>query len=167
MKKAWFVAIVAILTALTTVITMILQFYVPQTRGYINFGDTMVIFSGLLLGSYPGFFIGGTGSALADIFSGYGNWAPFTFFIKGFEGYIVGFFSKKSNKVAYLGAITGSIEMVAGYFVVEYFLYGLGAALAELPGNLLQATVGVLVGVSLYKIVLQSIKDRIRIIRND
>ncbi len=160
MKKALFIAITAVLMGLTTVVTMAMQFYVPQTRGYINFGDTIVIFSGLLLGGYPSFLIGGIGSALADILSGYGNWAPFTLIIKGVEGYIAGIFGRKNSKLTYIGAVIASLEMVAGYFIVEYFLFGLGGALAELPGNLLQAIMGVIVGTSLYKLVSRTLKDK-------
>ena len=50
--------------------------------------------------------------------------------------------------------------MVAGYFIVEYFLFGPGGALAELPGNLLQAGTGVVVGISLYKLVSKTLKDK-------
>jgi len=166
MKGALFVAIVAVLTAVTMVVTMAFQFYVPQTKGYINFGDTIVIFSGLLLGGHPGFLVGGIGSALADILSGYGNWAPFTLVIKGIEGFTVGFFSKKSKKLLYLGAVLGGVEMVLGYFIVEYFLYGLGAALAELPGNIMQAGIGIFVGVGLYKIVIRTIGEKVKLFKS-
>jgi len=152
------IALGAILTTLTTVTTAIIQIPIPQTKGYINFGDMLVIFSGLLLGPYLGFFAGGVGSALADILTGYGNWAPFTLVIKGLEGFIVGVFAKKGRKIALLGAICGGLEMVIGYFMIEYFLYGTGAALAELPGNIMQATVGIIFGTSVYQIIHRGLK---------
>jgi len=36
--------------------------------------------------------------------------------------------------------------MVLGYFVVEIFMYGTAAALAEIPGNAFQGLVGAIVG---------------------
>ncbi|MGH2374078.1 MAG: ECF transporter S component, partial [bacterium] len=48
------------------------------------------------------------------------------------------------------GMISGGLVMVAGYFVSQAYLLGLGplAALAEVPYNLVQVTVGVVVGLA-------------------
>jgi hypothetical protein len=44
--------------------------------------------------------------------------------------------------------VAGS-EMVTGYFLVELYLlqWGLGGALAEVPGNILQIAIGGLLGI--------------------
>ncbi len=153
MRRTLLIAYAGVFTALTTVATILIQIPVPQTKGYINLGDTMVILSGLLLGSLAGFIAGGVGSALADIVSGYGHWAPFTLVIKGLEGLIVGIFAKKGRVVTLLGTIIGGTVMVIGYFIVEYFLYGLGGALAELPGNIFQAVSGIVLANITYSIL--------------
>lgn len=48
------------------------------------------------------------------------------------------------------GMISGGLVMVAGYFVSQAYLLGLGtlAALAEVPYNLVQVTVGVVAGLA-------------------
>lgn len=138
------VAIVGVMAALTTVATMIVQIPTPATKGYINLGDTMVMLSGSLFGSLIGSIAGGVGSALADLLSGYAHWAPFTLVIKGIEGYIAGLSKDKKGIFKVLILIIAGAEMVLGYFLVEVLLYGLGGALAEIPGNSFQAASGIL-----------------------
>ncbi len=47
--------------------------------------------------------------------------------------------------------------MVAGYFIVQVFMYGFGAALLEVPFNLVQMTVAGVVGVP----ISIAVKDRL------
>ncbi|MEM2542225.1 MAG: ECF transporter S component [Candidatus Korarchaeum sp.] len=137
------VAIVGVMAALTTLATMVVQIPTPATKGYINLGDTMVMLSGSLFGSLMGSISGGVGSALADLLSGYAHWAPFTLVIKGIEGYIAGLSKDRKGILKVLILIIAGAEMVLGYFLVEVLLYGLGGALAELPGNSFQAISGI------------------------
>ena len=74
-------AILAIMTALTIVMTIVFQVPYPGTEGYFNLGDIMVMLSGLLLGPIGGFIAGGGGSALADIASGWAHYAPITLIV--------------------------------------------------------------------------------------
>ena len=53
----------------------------------------------------------------------------------------------------------GALVMVLGYFIVQVFMYGFGAALSEAPFNLIQMTVAGVVGVP----VSIAIKDRIKL----
>lgn len=138
-----FVALVGVMAALTTFATIIVQIPTPATKGYINLGDTMVMLSGSLLGSMAGAVAGGVGSALADFLSGYGHWAPFTLVIKGIEGYIAGLSKGRRSFSRILILVLAGAEMVLGYFLVEVWLYGLGGAIAELPGNSFQAASGI------------------------
>ena len=133
-------AIIAMLTALTTVATAILVIPFPSTQGYFNLGDSLVMISGLLLGPIGGFFAGGVGSAFADIILGWTAYAPVTFIAKGFEGFLVGLLSMKTTRGKRLspwdivGLLLGSIAMLMGYLLGEVFLLGytFEAALAEL-----------------------------------
>ena len=74
------------LTALTTVATIVIQIPTP-TKGYVNLGDTIVNISGWLLGGFYGGMAGGIGSALADIITGYAIYAPATLIIKFFMAF--------------------------------------------------------------------------------
>ena len=88
-------ALTAISTALVCVATIAFSFYVPQTRGFFNIGETMVFTTAILFGSVIGAFAGGVGSMLADILLGYPHYAPATLIIKATEGGIVGFLSRR------------------------------------------------------------------------
>jgi uncharacterized membrane protein len=138
----------AVFAAVVCTAPLIIRIPVPATSGYINLGDSMVFISALLFGARIGGIAGGVGSALADIIGGYGSWAPFTFVIKGVEGYMVGHLSKKNSLLwSVLAVIVGGLIMITGYFVVEVALYGFPAAIAELPGNLFQAGSGLVIAV--------------------
>jgi len=135
------------MAVLTAVVTSAFRFPVPETNGYINLGDTMVMLSGVLFGPLVGGIAGGVGSALADL-PGYAGWAPFTLLIKGAEGFVAGLFARRGGWLwTLVGCLVGGAVMVLGYFAVEYALYGAGA-FAELLGNVAQAAVGVAVAVN-------------------
>lgn len=85
----------AISTALVAVATIMFSFYVPQTRGFFNIGETMVFATAILFGPMIGSFAGGVGSMLADVLLGYPHYAPATLIIKATEGALVGFLSRK------------------------------------------------------------------------
>ncbi len=150
------IALLAIMTALATIMTIVIQIPYPGTSGYFNFGDTMVMLGGLLLGPVGGFFAGGVGSALADVISGYTFYAPITLIVKGLEGMAVGFFSFKVKKHVrlskwdILGVILGAIIMLAGYFVAQVIIFApiLGVAVA------IATAIGELVTVNLAQVVI-------------
>lgn len=155
------IAYIGIGSALVCAGTMVIQIPVPQTKGYINLGDALVLTIAMLFGAKIGGLAGGIGSALADIILGYTHWAPFTFVIKGIEGIIAGTFAYKAQKMPLriFFLILAGLEMVTGYFVTEIFLYGIGPALAELPGNLFQAGGGVLISTVLVIAIKRAVKD--------
>jgi uncharacterized membrane protein len=88
-------AVTAIMTALVTLTTYIVQIPIPATKGVFNIGDSMVYVSALLFGAYAGAFAGGVGSMLSDVLGGYLLYAPATLVIKGAEGAIVGLLSQR------------------------------------------------------------------------
>jgi uncharacterized membrane protein len=143
------IALLAIMTALATVMTLIIRIPYPGTGGYFNLGDTMVMLGGLLLGPIGGFFAGGVGSALADLIGGYTFYVPITLVAKGLEGMAVGFFSFKVKGYArwskwdIVGVLVGAVFMLTGYFVAQAIFFELPYAIGELVAvNLPQVTIG-------------------------
>lgn len=143
LRPSRFVAAVAMGAALTAVATASIQIPIPATEGYINLGDTMVLLNSILFGPVVGAIAGGGGSAIADLATGFPHWAPWTLIIKGIEGGVAGFLAKKGRSYAILGTCIGAAGMVAGYFLVEAFMYGIGGAMAEVLGNVFQAISGI------------------------
>jgi uncharacterized membrane protein len=142
-------ALLAIMTALATIMTIVIQIPYPGTSGYFNLGDTMVMLGGLLLGPVGGFFAGGVGSALADVITGWSFYAPITLVVKGLEGMAVGYLgsrvkgSAKINKLDVFAVIVGAVIMLTGYFIAQVFLFGFAAAIGELVTvNLAQVAIG-------------------------
>jgi uncharacterized membrane protein len=110
-------SIMAIFTALTTVVTMVFSVYVPQTRGFFNIGETMVFTSAILFGPFVGTFSGGVGSMLADFLLGYPHYALATLIIKACEGGVVGFLAQERLKVGsriQWKAFTFAVGLVTG-----------------------------------------------------
>ena len=149
-------ALLALLSALVAVATWVIRIPIPATKGYINLGDSMIFVSALLFGGLIGGIAGGVGSALADLLGGYANWAIPTLIIKGLEGLLVGslFQLTRRNMAQKAGVylslpilVLGGLWMVTGYFLVEVFLYGWGAATVEIPGNLFQALSGLVIAI--------------------
>lgn len=142
-------ALLAIMTALTTVMTLVIQIPYPGTSGYFNLGDTMVMLGGLLLGPIGGFFVGGIGSAVADVASGYTFYAPITLIVKGFEGMAVGYLGSQAREHVRLNVrdviavFVGAVIMLTGYFIAQVILFDVAVAIGELVTvNLAQVVIG-------------------------
>jgi len=145
------------------VATLLITIPIPATEGFFNVGDAMVMASALTFGPIVGFIAGGFGSSLADLIGGYYVWVPFTLVIKGLEGFLAGAIivldgEKTGTKKRILAWFVAGVEMVIGYFLVQYYMYGFGSALTELPFNILQVVVGGIVGVPLSIVLTQRIK---------
>jgi len=81
--------------------------------------------------------------------------------IKGFEGALVGYLNQNLRKRisnltlrATISVVIGGLEMVMGYFLYEQLVLGT-AAIAEVPFNLVQMTVGLIVAIPVMHAVLR------------
>ena len=148
-KKMMRMAQTGLLTALVCAATMVIRIPTPN-GGYVNIGDALVLLSGWMLGPVYGLFAAGVGSALADLLWGYGTYVPGTLIIKGCMGLVAAWTVGKGRL---LGGVAAEAIMVGGYFLYESTLLGYGmAAAASIPGNSIQGTVGLVLGLLLYGI---------------
>ncbi|MCW4022943.1 MAG: ECF transporter S component [Candidatus Bathyarchaeota archaeon] len=139
-------SLMAVMSALVAVGTLIIRIPNPM-GGYFNVGDVMIFVSALAFNPLIGGVAGGLGSAIADII-GFPLFALPTLVIKGLEGFIAGLIAnKKSAYRDVLAVLIAGTEMAIGYFLVEVYLWGIGAALAEVPANIAQIAVGGLIGI--------------------
>ncbi len=156
------VALIAVLTAVTAVFTIVVRVPTP-IKGYISLCDVAIVFSAYLFGPWTALLSGGLGTAIADVIGGYSQWAPFSFLIHGAQGALIGALAKKYSKtevisdasvvVVALAGSLGVIVMAGGYYLVGGLFYGFEAAITEIPLNLLQAVVGVILGIAATKTV--------------
>jgi uncharacterized membrane protein len=155
----------AIFTALVFIVTsQVPPIPIPATGGYFNVGETTVYIAALLFGPLIGAFSGGVGASLSDAYLGFGVFAPGTLIIKAAEGAITGALNlrlqkyiKNTNIRAIIAVLAGGLEMVTGYFLYEQFVLGypFAVALAEVPLNLGQMIVGLIIAVPIMQAVLK------------
>lgn len=155
-KKIRKLVISAMMAALTYIATMVIQIPSPM-NGYVNLGDCFVLLSGWLLGPWYGGAAAGIGSMLTDLLSGYGYYAPGTFVIKGLDALVAALLFRamgRTSTAALVSGLVGETIMVAGYFGYAALLLGKGlGAAASIPGNLVQATMGLLIGFLLLNVL--------------
>ena len=139
----FYIVLIALFSALVCVLTIFVQ--IPWGKGYINFGDTLIFLAASLLGPVGGMIAGAIGSSLADIFSGFAVYAPFTFVVKGGEGFLCGIlysyvFRKQRPILRRLfSMLIAGAWMVIGYFLTDLMLYGWEASLFNFVSGPIQA----------------------------
>lgn len=171
-KKVIKLVMAAMFAALVFAATRIVQIPVP-TGGYIHAGDAVVILSGLVLGPVSGGLAAAVGSALADILSGFAQFAPATFFIKGVAaatcGLIFSIRHKKHNGLTetrikiFTAGIAATALIALGYFTYEAYILGLGmGAAAELIPNALQGLTGTVISVIAAPVLIKAYRKSIK-----
>lgn len=157
-------ALGAIFAALVFVATYSFVVPIPATSGYFNLGETTIYVAALMFGPYVGA-IAGAGAAIADmVVPGAAQFAPGTFLIKGFEGATVGFlyirlqrYMSNRGLCAVVSIVGGGLIMVSGYFLYEILVLGypFAVALVEIPINIIQMLVGLVVAIPIANVILR------------
>lgn len=151
----------AMFTALICAATLVIQIPIPATGGYVNVGDCFLLAAAWCLGPWYGLFAAGVGSALADLCSGYLFYVPGTLVVKGVMALIAALLADRLRRRLpmragrILGALAAETVMVSGYFLYEWAILenAVPAALAGIPSNLLQGTVGIVGGILLAEVL--------------
>ena len=169
--------LIFVTTAMMTAMVMIATtfFKIPNAMGYIHLGDGFVLLAAIILPKKYACFAGGVGAGLADIYGGYAVWAPWTLVIKIVMVLIVqlffDFLTKRASNGKHIAKIAGIpfaeffayvlavLWTVSGYYIAQGFISGNWIApVADVPGNVLQASAGaviaILVSVALGKTAL-------------
>jgi uncharacterized repeat protein (TIGR04002 family) len=133
----------ALFGALIFVVTAYL-FHIPTpaTGGYIHLGDAFVYLAGSILPLPYAVAAAGIGEALSDAMTGGAAFVIPTLVIKSA---MVLCFSRAGTKVLsrrnLAACAAAGLICVGGYYLTEAFmLHGFAAPLAEIPGNLIQAS---------------------------
>ena len=158
--------LIFVTTAMMTAMVMIATtfFKIPNAMGYIHLGDGFVLLAAIILPKKYACFAGGVGAGLADIYGGYAVWAPWTLVIKIVMVLIVqlffDFLTKRASNEKHIAKIAGIpfaelfayvlavLWTVSGYYVAQGFISGNWIApVADVPGNVLQASVGAVIAI--------------------
>ena len=138
----------SLMAALIALMTAYFKLPVPVTNGYVHLGDGAIFLCALLLGPFAAI-PAAVGSALADALFGYYIYILPTFLIKGLIGLIAGLAAGKTPRFTVrklcVWTLCGLV-MTGGYFLFETLFYGIGASLAAVIPNLIQAAAGVIIG---------------------
>ena len=131
----------AMLTALTTALSLLFVLPVPQTKGVVTLCDAGIYTTALLLGGPSGAIVGSLSGGMIDFLSGYPEWALFSILIHGCQGYITGRF----RHYPLLALCLGSVTMILGYAAATTIMFGFGAGIASILSNSVQNVFGILV----------------------
>ena len=148
----------ALFMALTMISTMFIR--IPLPLGYVNLGDAFVFLSVFILGPVCGTVAAGVGSGLADLF-GYITYAPGTLLIKSTMSIVAWLVYKALEKTLkkptiaeIIAGIVGAVIMAFGYFFYETLLFTTAVvAIVNVPWNLLQGGVGVVISVAVMRVL--------------
>jgi len=157
------IALVAVFSALTAVITGTTGLMLPSpTGGYTNIGDTIIFVSALLFGSKVGGLVGIIGPVAADLFVGYPRWFV-TVLAHGSEGFVAGLGRGKGIVVQAVLLVFSGFIMATTYFFVNIFIKGYPVAILSYVRDFFgQALVSIVLGLILTKAIEKAIPRLIR-----
>ena len=125
---------------------------------YYNLGEAFIFMIAIVFGPKAGLIAGALGSSLVDLVLA-PIWVPFTFVIKGVEGWVVGKLAEgKELSGRIIAVIIGGHIMILGYAIAVWILYGWPAVLPEILGNYGQAAVGAIIALPLARTIEKIIK---------
>ena len=135
----------AILIALCVVMGYFVR--IPTPTGMLTLLDAGIFFTAFTLGKKEAAIVGGLSGFLIDFFSGYPQWMLASLLAHGLQGYFAGWKGMRRP----LGTFLACLSMVGVYLLASGFMYGFGASLADIWGNIGQTTLGLLVGFTVSK----------------
>ncbi len=130
------------------------SFGLPVPGGHLYLNDIVICLAAIILDPLGAFLVGGVGAFLGDFF-----FYPTPMFVSlvthGLQAVVISLFSHytlKKHKVlaSGIGVTVGAVIMVVGYSLGRAFIYATPeVALVKLPYQILQATVGAVLGMVL------------------
>ncbi|MFC1804161.1 ECF transporter S component [Thermoproteota archaeon] len=157
------IAVVAVFSALTAVITGTTGLVLPSpTGGYTHVGDTAIYVAALLFGAKVGGLVGVIGPVAADILVGYPRWFV-TVLAHGTQGYIAGLGKGRGAVSQVLLLALSGFVMATCYFFVNIFIKGYPLALISFARDLFgQSLVSIILGLILTKAAEKTIPNFLR-----
>ncbi|RMF36676.1 MAG: ECF transporter S component [Chloroflexi bacterium] len=150
-------ALIAVMAVIVYLMTRLVQIPTP-VKGYIHLGDAGVYFTAFAFGPLVGAAAAGLGTALADLTSGYSQWAIYSLLIHGAQAWVAAQIARRRPGLVGLIAATiaGGLILVPGYLIAGTLLVGFAAAVTEVFPNTIQALSGAVIGIPLYLAVREA-----------
>lgn len=145
------IVLYGVFIALVTITTYIGLPWPFAAGGYMHLGTLTALVIAMAFGKKAGALSGGIGMFIFDIFSPWAVWALGTLVVRFAMGYVVGLiaYNNKTEKQGdnlfrnTIALVAGAVIMISGYYLYEaIFLTGFEVALASIPGNVIQFTLG-------------------------
>ena len=151
-KRTQKLAFAALFGALTFAATWIA--FPSPFGGNVNLGDCILLISAWFPLESWSIFAVAIGATFTDLAAGYAIYAPATFVIKALMVTVAVLIKRGMPKLpavwrALLSGVAAELVMVTGYFIYEIFLYGVGAALLNIPFNLAQGGIAIVAAILL------------------
>lgn len=131
--------------------------------GYTHLGDAMIILSVMFAGGRRGAISAGLGAMLSDIILGYAMWAPISLISKAVMALVIGVVLSLqlpllSGRIRWFAAaLSGVIIETIFYTAAGYYLEGgVGGAIAEAGGMIIQGGLAIAVGLILSEALQKS-----------
>lgn len=144
-KKILRLVFAAMFAALVAGLTLFPTIPIPG-GGYVHLGDAMIYLAASFLPLPYAMVAAAIGGGLADIFSGYVAYLPFTVIVKAL---LTVAFSSKSEKILskrnYLAPLAGVIITPSVYFCADAIMYGIAGALPGIIWNICQAAASLII----------------------
>lgn len=148
MKRKYLIKVVmaALFAALVTALTFFPKIPIPG-GGYVHLGDTMIYLAASFLPLPFAMAAAAIGGGLADVFSGYAAYAPFTIIVKAL---LTIAFTYKNEKILakrnYFAPLLGLIITPGIYFFADALLaHSFAAAVPGIIWNIAQAAASLIV----------------------
>ena len=165
-SRTFRLCIYALYMAVICLVTMYTK--IPIPLGYAHLGDCFILIFAMFYGGKAGFIVGGIGSAMSDLLSGYVQWVVPTFLIKGIMAVIVSLISRdKEGKYKICSfqtaaaVIAGMLFMAFGYVAVGVYMEGIASGISSAPGLLIKAVVNIIAFYIFSNIMSKMMKNKI------
>lgn len=131
--------------------------------GYTHLGDAMIVLTVMFIGGKRGALSAGIGAMLADLILGYAMWAPISLVSKALMALIIGsllnssIFGLKGRARWFIAVLAGVIFETLCYSAAGFCLEGgVGGAIAEACGMIIQGGLAIVVGLILSEALQKS-----------
>lgn len=144
MRKRNQLPIYALWIALTVALSILVHIPIPGSNGFVTITEVGIYSAALLFGPVGGCAVGMLSGGLLDLLLGYPQWLIFSVVIHGIQGYLtgkIGYQAKAGRQL--IAMLVGTVWMIIGYFAAGWLLYGFGAGIASIVGNIFQNGIGI------------------------